>query len=102
MLFGKNRDKGIRMNGHRLEVMQLGEGVDASQVLIHDEQDATLAFLLAAMHPPTFPTPLGVMRATTRPTYDEAINAQVAQAKAKQGLGDLDDLFAQGDTWEVR
>ena len=102
MLFGKNRDKGIRMNGHRLEVVQLGEGVDASQVLIHDEQDATLAFLLAAMHPPTFPTPLGVMRAVTRPTYDEAINAQVAQAKAKQGLGDLDELFAQGDTWEVR
>ena len=37
-----------------------------------------------------------------RPTYDEAINAQVAQAKAKQGLGDLDELFAQGDSWEVR
>ena len=41
------------------------------------------------------------MRAATRPTYDEALSAQVAQAKATQGLGDLDALFGEGDTWEV-
>ena len=102
MIFGKHRDKGIRMNGHRLEVVTLGGDVDEKEILIHDEQDATLAFLLGAMHAPAFPTPLGVLRAATRPTYDEAINAQVAQAKAKQGDGDLDALFAQGDTWDVR
>jgi 2-oxoglutarate ferredoxin oxidoreductase subunit beta len=101
MLFGKQRDKGIRMNGHRLEVVQLGNGVGESDLLVHDEQDGTLAFLLGAMHSPAFPMPLGVIRAVQRPTYDEAINAQVAQARAKQGEGDLDALFGQGDTWDV-
>ena len=43
----------------------------------------------------------GVMRAATRPTYDEALHAQVAQAKTRQGPGDLDALFGQGDTWDV-
>jgi len=101
MVFGKQRDKGIRLNGHRLEVVALGNGVSDSDLLVHDEQDATLTFLLATMQGPEFPAPLGVLRAVQRPTYDEAINAQVAAATAKQGAGDLDALFAQGDTWTV-
>ncbi len=100
LVFGKQRDKGIRMNGHRLEVVQLGNGVSEPDLLVHDEQDAMLAGLLSNLHGPEFPTPLGVLRAVTRPTYDEAINAQIAQAKAR-GTADLDALFAQGDTWEV-
>ncbi len=101
LVFGKNRDKGVRMNGHRLQVVSLGNGVSESDLLVHDEQDTTLAFLLSSMQPPDFPTPIGVFRAVARPTYDEAINAQIAQARAAQGEGNLDKLFAQGDTWEV-
>jgi 2-oxoglutarate ferredoxin oxidoreductase subunit beta len=101
MVFGKQRDKGIRMNGHHLEVVTLGNGLGESDLLVHDEQDATLTFLLATMQGPEFPVPLGVLRAVLRPTYDEAINAQVAAATAKQGAGDLDALFVQGDTWTV-
>jgi len=101
MIFGKQRDKGIRMNGHKLEVVSLGNGVSDSDLLVHDEQDPVLAFLLGAMNGPAFPIPLGVLRATSRPTYDEALNAQVASATEKQGPGDLDELFARGDTWEV-
>ena len=53
------------------------------------------------MQPPKFPTPLGVFRAVERTTYDEAINAQLAQAKGQHGIGDLDELFGRGDTWDV-
>ncbi|MGD9762464.1 MAG: 2-oxoacid:ferredoxin oxidoreductase subunit beta [Candidatus Binatia bacterium] len=101
LVFGKNRDKGIRLNGQRLEVVTLGGDITENDLLVHDEQDAALAFLLSSM-PAEFPTPLGVFRAVQRPTYDQAIHAQIAQAREKQGEGDLNALFAQGDTWEVR
>jgi len=101
LVFGKNRDKGVRMNGQKLEVVQLGSEFSAADLLVHDERDDALAFVLSTMQPPTFPTPLGVFRAVQRTTYDEAINTQLTQAKGKQGVGDLNELFARGDTWDV-
>jgi 2-oxoglutarate ferredoxin oxidoreductase subunit beta len=101
LVFGKNRDKGIRMSGHQLEVVQLGSGVSESDLLVHDERDGALAFLLSTMQPPKFPTPIGVFRAVERQPYDQAANAQIAKARQTQGAGDLDDLFSRGDTWEV-
>jgi 2-oxoglutarate ferredoxin oxidoreductase subunit beta len=101
LVFGKNRDKGIRMNGQRLQVVQLGNGISESDLMVHDEQDDALAFMLGTMQPPTFPTPLGVVRAVQRTTYDEAINSQITQAKGQNGVGDLNELFERGDTWDV-
>ena len=101
LIFGKNRDRGIRMNGQRLEVVQLGNGISEQDLLVHDEQDTVLAFLLSTLEPPTFPTPVGVFRAVDRVSYDDAINQQIQQAKEQQGDGDLDALINQGDTWEV-
>jgi len=101
LLFGKNRDKGIRMAGHKLEVVTLGNGVDESQILVHDETDDALAFLLSTMQPPAFPTPVGVFRAVEREAYDTALQHQVEHAKQSAGAGDLDELFGRGDTWEV-
>jgi 2-oxoglutarate ferredoxin oxidoreductase subunit beta len=51
------------------------------------------------MHPPAFPTPVGVFHAKQRPTYDEAMNSQIASARSKPA--DLDALFTRGDTWTV-
>jgi 2-oxoglutarate ferredoxin oxidoreductase subunit beta len=100
LVFGNNRDKGIRMAGHRLEVVELGNGVGETDLLVHDEQDDALAFLLSTMQPPKFPTPIGVFRAVARAPYDQSLNEQIAQAKSR-GTADLDDLFGRGDTWEV-
>lgn len=101
LIFGKNRDKGIRMRGHSLEVVQLGRGVSESDVMVHDEQDSALGFLLSLMGPPTFPTPIGVFRDITRPTYEGILGEQIHQAKQRQGEGDLDELLNRGDTWTV-
>jgi 2-oxoglutarate ferredoxin oxidoreductase subunit beta len=99
--FGKDRDKGIRMRGHSLEVAHLGKDATEADLIVHDESDPVLAFLLSTMQPPKFPTPIGVFRAVSRPTYEEALVHQVEQAKAKLGPGDLDELFGRGDTWVV-
>jgi 2-oxoglutarate ferredoxin oxidoreductase subunit beta len=101
LVFGRNRDHGIRMRGHQLEIAQLGNGVAESDLLVHDESDDALAFLLSTMQSPKFPTPLGIFRAVERTTYDAAINTQIVQSKGHQGIGDLDELFGRGDTWDV-
>ena len=45
---------------------------------------------------------MGVFRDVQRPTYDEGVIAQVETAMAKQGAGDLDALYNDGDTWVVQ
>jgi 2-oxoglutarate ferredoxin oxidoreductase subunit beta len=100
LIFGKNRDKGIRMNGQRPEVVTLGNGVSESDIVVHDESNLSLAFMLANFEAP-MPTPLGVFYATSRPTYEGAINKQLEDAKAKTGPGDLKKLLSSGDTWRV-
>lgn len=103
MIFGKERRKGIRLNGTRPEVVELGKGVSEDDLLFHDEKaaDPGIAFMLARMRKPEFPEPVGVFRAIQRPTYDELVNKQMEDAVAKQGEGDLDQLFSSGETWVV-
>ncbi len=105
MIFGKERDKGIRLNGLRPEVVDLGAGVSEGDLLIHDEKDPdpTLAYLLARLEEKdeTTPVPLGVFRAIERPSYDEMVAEQVTAAQSKPGSGDLQALLSAGDTWTV-
>jgi 2-oxoglutarate/2-oxoacid ferredoxin oxidoreductase subunit beta len=104
LVFGKNRDKGIRLNGLEPEIVTLGNGITEKDLLVHDEKSAepSLAYLLSRMHNPEFPEPIGVFRAVDRPKYDELLNLQVEEATRTQGAGDLDKLFRSGDTWTVK
>ncbi|MGH9689772.1 MAG: 2-oxoacid:ferredoxin oxidoreductase subunit beta [Candidatus Acidiferrales bacterium] len=106
LIFGKNRDKGIRLNGLELEVVQLGNGVAEKDLLVHDEADQrdSYAFLLAHMEDrPGFPTPIGVLRSWENyPRYEDLISNQIREVQEKRGKGDLAKLLRTGDTWEVR
>jgi 2-oxoglutarate/2-oxoacid ferredoxin oxidoreductase subunit beta len=104
LIFGKNRDKGIRLNGMDPEVVELGKGISEDDLLFHDEKAAepSLAYLLSRMrYEDGFPEPIGVFRAVDRPRYDVMINDQIELATSERGKGDLDKLFASGDTWDV-
>ncbi|MEZ6089584.1 MAG: 2-oxoacid:ferredoxin oxidoreductase subunit beta [Pirellulaceae bacterium] len=103
LIFGANRDKGIRQVGTHLEIVSLSD-VAEDDLLFHDEKsvDPSIHFMLSRMRYPEMPEPIGVLRDVEGiATYDEQINNQVAQAKAKQGEGDLQTLFNSGDTWQV-
>jgi 2-oxoglutarate ferredoxin oxidoreductase subunit beta len=104
LIFGKNRDKGIRLNGMEPEVVRLGQGFTEKDLLVHDEQspEPSLAYLLSRMRYPDFPEPIGVFRCVDRPRYDLELNRQIEAARAKRGRGDLNELFHSGDTWVVR
>jgi len=103
MIFGKNRTKGIRLNGLRPEVVEVGVDCGPDDLLIHDEKsdDPTLATLLSRMVAPEFPEVVGVYRAVRRPTYDEQQTAQIDEAIAKKGKGKVADLFKSEDMWTV-
>ena len=79
LIFGKNRDKGIRLNGMEPEVVELGKGITEDDLLFHDEKapEPTLAYLLSRMRHPEFPEPIGVFRCVDRPRYDEMVNEQI-------------------------
>lgn len=103
LIFGKNRDKGIRLNGLEPEVVQLGGDVAEDDLLFHDEKslEPSLAYLLSRMRYPEFPEPIGVFRAVDRPRYDVELNRQIDTAREKKGPGDLQAVFHAGDTWTV-
>ena len=104
MVFGKNRDKGIRMNGALPEVVTIGEnGVTENDLLVHDINlnDPSVAFMLARMEQPDFPQPVGIFRTIDRPTYEDMMIDQIDASVAKFGPGNLEKLLNSGDTWVV-
>jgi 2-oxoglutarate ferredoxin oxidoreductase subunit beta len=99
LIFGKNRDKGLRLGaGGSLEVVTLGNGTSESDLLVHDERNRPLAYMLAHLENPT---PIGVFHAMARPAYEDAMAQQVDAARQKQGDGDINSLFKRGETWVV-
>jgi 2-oxoglutarate ferredoxin oxidoreductase subunit beta len=104
MIFGKDRNRGIRMNGAHPEVVTIGEdGISETDILVHDInlQDPSVAFMLARMEQPDFPQPVGIFRAVERPSYEKMLTDQIQSAIAKSGPGSLEKLIYSGDMWTV-
>jgi 2-oxoglutarate ferredoxin oxidoreductase subunit beta len=103
LLFGKDRNKGIRLHGLDPEVVTVGNGVTVDDLLIHDEraEEPSLAYLLSRMVYPRFPECVGVFRAVQRPTYDDVLNKQIEDVIKTKGRGKLEELFSSDDVWVV-
>ncbi len=109
LVFGKDNELGVRLDGLKPEVVQLGDQYSKDDLWIHDEQDATKAHLLSRFfeHPENgagvaFPRPFGVLYAVDRPCYDEGVVQQVQHAKENHGEADLDALLRGPETWEIK
>lgn len=103
LVFGKDREKGIRMGKGGIEIVALGNGVSESDLLVHDEHARSpgAAFAVAQMSAPDWPVPLGVFRAVEDPSY-EALDQRMAEdARANKGKGRLEKLLAGGETWTI-
>jgi 2-oxoglutarate/2-oxoacid ferredoxin oxidoreductase subunit beta len=103
MLWGKAKDKGLRLNTKTLslETVTLGEnGITLEDIIVHDEANRVLATLLVGLHPPMFPEVLGVIYCDPKPSYELQVRGQDDAARAK-GPGDLDKLLRSGKTWTV-
>ncbi len=105
MIFGVNKNKGIVMDGAKPKAVEIDNGkFRIEDVIVHDEFDESpvLATLLANLtEDPTMPTPIGVFRQITKPTYDGEVEAQVNSVTNKKGKGDLEKVLFAGNTWQV-
>jgi 2-oxoglutarate ferredoxin oxidoreductase subunit beta len=103
LVFGRDRNKAIRLRGLRPEVVHLGNGAKVGDLLVHDERaaDDAYAHLLSRMNHPELPEAVGVLRCIERPTYGDLLDDQIAEAIQRDGAGELDELFAGEDSWVV-
>jgi len=105
MIFGKEMNKGIRLNGLELEVVTIGEnGISEADLLVHDahSESRTLHEMLVRMKLPEFPIAMGVIRAVKGQVYDQALYAQIESEKENARFNSLDELFHSGNTFEVK
>lgn len=105
MIFGKDKNKGLRLKGTKLEVVEIGKnGITENDILVHDqyEQDPGIHLMLAKLAPPHFPMVLGVIRSAMYPTYDDLVEEQIKVAKQTSKIKNVDDLLNSGDTWEIK
>ncbi|MBI1882882.1 MAG: 2-oxoacid:ferredoxin oxidoreductase subunit beta [Chlamydiae bacterium] len=102
LVFGKKKDKAIRLKGLYPEEVNYTAGGDTKDLLIHNEKDENphYAYFLTQMEHPEMPVPFGVFRAIEKPTYDEMLDEQIRQAQVK-GKGDLKSLIYGPNTWKV-
>ena len=103
LIFGANKDKGIRLNGLDPEIVTLGDGVGQDDLLIHQPRNPNSAYanILAQMTYPTFPTPVGVLRQLDgRETYEDALVQQIEYAQSS-GSDNLQELLTGQNSWVV-
>lgn len=104
MIFGKEMNKGLMLDGFNLKVVTIGEdGVTEKDILTHDAQceDPTLHLKLIYMQAPEFPIALGVIRDVQQETFNDAVTNQIAQAQAKSKVKTFDELLETLEQWEV-
>ncbi|KAB2964011.1 MAG: 2-oxoacid:ferredoxin oxidoreductase subunit beta [Thermoanaerobaculia bacterium] len=104
LVFGKGRDRGVRLNGTELEVVSFADGFGADDCLVWDASrpNPAIAFMAAQMDAPRFPVPIGVLRRVASPTFEAGMAAQIRRETEKRGPGSLDQLLRSGETWTVR
>jgi len=102
MIFGKEKNKGIRLDGFRPEVVTINGDFSADDLLVHNETDKNIADILTNFTYDTeFPTPIGVLYVAKSSTYEDRLEKQIKNAKKKLGEGNLEDLIRGVDIWDV-
>ena len=101
MIFGKEKNKGLVLNGLKLETVTIGEnGVTEADILVHDaeEPDNTLHLMLAKME---YPIATGIIRKVQEPTFGEREREVAKSVASKSKFKSVDDLFFAGETYRV-
>jgi len=104
MIYGKNNDKGIVLDGLKLKTVTIGEdGVSLDDILVHDahEENPLLHLMIAKMNSPEFPVAFGIIRAFETDTYERKLELQLEHVKSKSSIKTLKDLLYSGNIWQV-
>lgn len=107
MIYGKERNKGLILDGLELKSVTIGEnGITEEDILIHDAstKSPVLHSMLGMMHVvnPELPVALGVIRRVEGLTYDEEVTNQVITAQEKKPNLTLQSYLDSLSSWEVK
>jgi 2-oxoglutarate/2-oxoacid ferredoxin oxidoreductase subunit beta len=105
LLFGANKEKGIKLDGFTPKAVNLADGYSADDLWIHDENDIYKAQILVRIFDnPTadghLPRPFGVFYQKDRRRYEEVMQQQIDEAMAKKPA-DLDKLLRGSEVWKI-
>ena len=102
MIFGKEKNKGIVLNGLKLEIVTIGEdGITEDDILVHDAkcQDNTLHQMLVRLQ---YPLVTGIIRSYEDEVFEER-EEQLRKTVVKDAkFNSVDELFVSGETYEVK
>lgn len=106
LLFGAQRNKGIKLDGFKPVIADLTGGSSADDLWVHDERDFYKAQILVRMFDDPqldghLPRPFGVFYETGRPCYEEVMEMQLQEVILSKGKGDLDKLLRGKETWTI-
>ncbi len=107
LIFGTAQNKGIKLDGLKPVVVELGNGTSADDLWIHDEKDFFKAQMLVRLFDDPakagghFPRPFGVFYEEDRACYEDLMAMQIEETIATKGKGDLDKLLRGKEVWEI-
>ncbi|MCU0471952.1 MAG: 2-oxoacid:ferredoxin oxidoreductase subunit beta [Bacteroidales bacterium] len=104
MIFGKENNKGLILEGLKLKVVKIGEnGISEKNLLVHNalEPNPGIQYMLANMRYPEYPVALGVIRSVDGHTYETDVEEQIKAIQKDAKIKSVNDLLGSGSTWKV-
>ncbi|HOZ79268.1 MAG TPA: 2-oxoacid:ferredoxin oxidoreductase subunit beta [Ferruginibacter sp.] len=106
LIFGAAANKGIKLDGFKPVVVEIGTNASVEDLWVHDEKDFYKAQILTRMFDDPrvqghLPRPFGVFYQTERACYEDGMRLQIEDIIAKKGKGDLDKLLKGNETWTI-
>ncbi|WP_370477751.1 2-oxoacid:ferredoxin oxidoreductase subunit beta [Tamlana flava] len=101
MIFGKDRNKGLVLNGLKLETVTIGEnGVTEDDILVHNakDEDPTMHQMLVRLK---YPLVTGIIRSFDDVTLEEREDALTKEVKSRSKFAQTEDLFFSGEIYQV-
>jgi len=101
MVFGKEQDKGLVLDGPKFKVVKIGNDFSLDDLLVHNSRDRNLGMMISEMtYNEDLPVPIGIFYREEKPTYDTMMIEQIN--KAKKNKHDLQSLIKGPNSWEVK
>jgi 2-oxoglutarate ferredoxin oxidoreductase subunit beta len=106
LLFGNAQNKGIKLDGFKPVIVEIGTNASIDDLWVHDESDFYKAQILIRMFDDPklqdhLPRPFGVFYETERACYEDVMAMQIEEVIAKKGIGDLNKLLKGNETWTI-
>ena len=106
LVYGAQQNKGIRLDGFKPVVVELGSQFSADDLWVHDEKDFYKGQILVRMFEDPrieghLPRPFGVFYETDRLSYEDLMAMQMEEVISTKGKGDLDKLLRGNETWTI-